>query len=405
MKQGSTNLDQEILKCYIISIQKKLMKKFFTFLALLSISSTMFAGVPQNAFAGIEVDDCSNSPSGIVIDNDIPLGTLGAFQVDVQDAGDTRCGVVTAEIADSSLITEDVIFDWFNYIEDDEGVFRLGDTTTSGPSLTGDDEVSSSGRYLGSNGNIIEWTAVSSIPTDAIVMDTVYTFGDAPCGTYPPDLSVNPLLFPKELEGPACESGVGFARHIQYLDEDVPPNVSNCVLIVRGTPAGGDLELLTIDTVEQYGISQGGAFTPAQGLVNANFDGWAASQFSLIVDELDFDDLVRPVSLTGEVDPSLPFFVHPVFGDSFGPEDVTSMMVWTMDANTQVTIPTTLGVIPSISDIPPIPSDPLVGGNIIPIDSISLVLVGAQSTTWMIPVVLSVLGIGLFVVSRKSENS
>jgi len=48
---------------------------------------------------------------------------------------------------------------------------------------------------------------------------------------------------------------------------------------------------------------------------------------------------------------------------------------------------------------------PIVGGEIIPIETTSLILAGAQSFSWMIPVVLSVLGIGLFVVSRKSENS
>jgi len=47
----------------------------------------------------------------------------------------------------------------------------------------------------------------------------------------------------------------------------------------------------------------------------------------------------------------------------------------------------------------------LVGGKIIPIESTSLILAGAQSFSWMIPVVLSVLGIGLFVVSRQSFNS
>jgi len=44
-----------------------------------------------------------------------------------------------------------------------------------------------------------------------------------------------------------------------------------------------------------------------------------------------------------------------------------------------------------------------VGGEIIPIESASLILAGAQSFSWMIPVVLSVLGIGLFAVSRKKE--
>jgi len=47
---------------------------------------------------------------------------------------------------------------------------------------------------------------------------------------------------------------------------------------------------------------------------------------------------------------------------------------------------------------------PVVGGMPIPIDSTSLILASAQSFSWMIPVALSVLGIGLFVVSRKSEN-
>jgi len=51
----------------------------------------------------------------------------------------------------------------------------------------------------------------------------------------------------------------------------------------------------------------------------------------------------------------------------------------------------------------PQPSDEVIGGEIIPIETTSLILAGSQSLSWMIPVVLSVLGIGLFVVSRKSE--
>ncbi len=47
--------------------------------------------------------------------------------------------------------------------------------------------------------------------------------------------------------------------------------------------------------------------------------------------------------------------------------------------------------------------DITVGGEFLQIDNTALLLAGAQSFSWMIPVVLSVLGIGLFVVSRKSE--
>ena len=52
------------------------------------------------------------------------------------------------------------------------------------------------------------------------------------------------------------------------------------------------------------------------------------------------------------------------------------------------------------------PNDPnvqLVGGALIPIESTSLIIAGAQTFSWMIPVLLSGIGIGLFVVSRKSE--
>ena len=45
-----------------------------------------------------------------------------------------------------------------------------------------------------------------------------------------------------------------------------------------------------------------------------------------------------------------------------------------------------------------------VAGEIIPIESTSLLLAGSQSFSWMIPVLLSGIGIGLFVF-RKSENS
>jgi len=69
---------------------------------------------------------------------------------------------------------------------------------------------------------------------------------------------------------------------------------------------------------------------------------------------------------------------------------------------------------PTSVDWTPITTDPgfnfvltghstLVGGEFLPIDSTALLLAGAQTFSWMIPVILSGIGIGLFVVSRKSE--
>ena len=42
-----------------------------------------------------------------------------------------------------------------------------------------------------------------------------------------------------------------------------------------------------------------------------------------------------------------------------------------------------------------------VGGEILPLVTTSLLLSGAQTFSWMIPVVISVLGIGLVLVRRR----
>jgi len=47
----------------------------------------------------------------------------------------------------------------------------------------------------------------------------------------------------------------------------------------------------------------------------------------------------------------------------------------------------------------------VVGGELIPIETTALLLASAQTFSWMIPVILSGIGIGLLVVSRKSKNS
>ena len=53
----------------------------------------------------------------------------------------------------------------------------------------------------------------------------------------------------------------------------------------------------------------------------------------------------------------------------------------------------------SFSNIPD--AGDVIGGEIIPIETISLLLAGAQSFSWMIPVVLAGIGIGLVIITRK----
>ena len=54
-----------------------------------------------------------------------------------------------------------------------------------------------------------------------------------------------------------------------------------------------------------------------------------------------------------------------------------------------------------IENAPILPEFFVIGGEIIPIEATSLILAGAQSFSWMIPVVLSGIGIGLFAIRRR----
>jgi len=126
------------------------------------------------------------------------------------------------------------------------------------------------------------------------------------------------------------------------------------------------------------------------------------------------------------INPSFPFGAQLLLldpdGTSFWTAQPDSGQVYRIDIATGDTIinfgrpPNFLALLPgNVGDLeifntltpppPPPPDDGVVGGELLPIDTTALLLAGAQSFYWMIPVVLSVLGIGLFVVSRKSENS
>ncbi len=54
-----------------------------------------------------------------------------------------------------------------------------------------------------------------------------------------------------------------------------------------------------------------------------------------------------------------------------------------------------------VFEYPTVPTNEIIGGEIIPIESTSLLLAGAQTFSWIIPVILSVLGIGLFVARKR----
>jgi hypothetical protein len=270
----------------------------------------------------------SSAALAVTIDNDIASGSLGHFSADVGSGGYVDDAYVTAELsASGGLTTDQVIYDYLTFIDIGSSVFELDDSNiTNSASLTGDDEVTSAGSFTGSGGNQINWTAVSWIPDGSATMATRYTFT-------------------------AASGTLGNLVLQQYLDEDVNNSTSNDVLVATGSPDARNLQLFTIDDAEVYGISHSGAFSPSQGLVNADFLGWAADEYS------DLRSAIRnqtaTVSRSGIINyDSLPAYTHPVLGQAYGPEDVTSTLAWkAVEAATKAVIITTLGGVPTASSI------------------------------------------------------
>jgi hypothetical protein len=270
-----------------------------------------------------------SSVSAAVIDNDLTSGTVGYLSVDVDTGGQTTLLNATLDGEVSGVQTDNIVFEYSSYVDVGAagGGVKLSGTA---PASVGDDAVSSSGSFTGDSGNTINWTVTSSIPNGGSLMTNVFEFT-------------------------AATGSLGAIRLFQYLDEDVF-GVSDDVFFTRGTGVSGDLELFTVDDDEKVGLSHGGAYSVAQGLINSEFAGWAANVF----------DSMRPaitgtgqaVSLTG-INAIGSSYQDPQLGLVYGPVDVVSVLAWDVDpeANT-ATIITTLGGVATIEDIEEAPIPP-----------------------------------------------
>jgi len=231
-------------------------------------------------------------------------------------------GFLTADRLISGFIEQsEIIFQYITYVDTGSGGFSLSGFTLVPNVLSGDDEVTSSGSFTGSNGNIIDWTAVSSIAPGSPIMVNVITF-TAQTGT------------------------LGNLQVFQYLDEDVE-GFSDDVFFTRGSAVANDLELFTFDNFEVYGVSHSGALTGGQGLVNSGFDGWAADEFNLMNGRIIAG--AQTVSPTGVIEAALAAVPinHPQVGAGFGPIDVVSTLAWTaVPSATTAQVLTTLGGVP-----------------------------------------------------------
>jgi len=195
------------------------------------------------AVAAIALSLVSFNVGAVVINNGLATSQQGYWSVDVLDGGETRVANLTGTGTPSGTIfqNEEIIFDYFSYVDAGLGGVSLSATTiVSGAAITNPGEVTSSGNFLGSAGNIIDWVMVSTITAGSSIMTNALTL-TARTGT------------------------LGTLDFYQYLDEDVLGS-SNDFFFTRGN-SGSNLELFTIDNAEAIGVSHSGAQSGGQGLV------------------------------------------------------------------------------------------------------------------------------------------
>jgi len=124
-------------------------------------------------------------------------------------------------------------------------------------------------------------------------------------------------------------------------------------------------------------------------------------------------EIITVSSSSGELDSKTHFFINGnefVFVQSKGGDELHTSCSATQllgvvgtepNSGDTITVLSQIGGSGNDCDAPPPPPD-IVGGHGGPIDKTALMVTGAQlSASWMIPVLISAIGIGVFVVTRK----
>jgi hypothetical protein len=270
----------------------------------------------------------STHARAIEIDNGIEQGTVGSWTVDVQSGGEILVGreigmgaVLTAlPLQSTEPVTENVVYLYLSFVDTGNGqVSELSSDSPPTRDPSDPNSVTSSGTFMGASGNTIDWTVTSSIASGSPAM-------------------VNTIRFTAE------QGTLGRLRFWQYLDEDVG-GTDDDIFFVRGSLASGDLQLLTVNQAGVYGVGQSGGFSPAFGLVNGQFAGWAADTYDILAQSIMMGQ--QQVSLDGVIQ-DLQAIQDPHVGAAYGPADIVSVLAWDVDSSaTTATIVTTLGGVPS----------------------------------------------------------
>jgi len=201
------------------------------------------------------------------------------------------------------------------------GNWTGGSWTDSDPS---DGSISSQGTLGG-----INWSVTHSLPTGGNILTSAWTLSAA--GDLPS------------------------LRFFQYLDEDVQDYWDD-ILLVRGSIAGGDLELVTVDPPTRAGISQAG---------DNQATGWAADVYPELLAAVE--TVGYNAAATGTIDTGdLPYHIDPYFGPAYGPADVTTAIEWEYQGGAErLTFEAYLGGIPEVDIIPEPATMALLGGGLL----------------------------------------
>ncbi|MFO0904160.1 MAG: dockerin type I domain-containing protein [Pirellulales bacterium] len=252
--------------------------------------------------------------NGTLIDNDVPVNTVGHFEVQPGAGGDIINSGVTMQGTTQLLVNQNYIFAFRNYIDvgSNGGAVNLGATTiTQAPTLVSPDLVISRGTFAGANGTV-NWEVETRLDNGvAIVYNTLRL---------------------------SSTNALGNVRYISYLDEDVL-GISDDLLYTTGTPGQADFRAFTLDNAERVGFAHGGFYVPSAQLVNATYDGWAADAFP------DLNTAITGAgatfSVAGNIDTTdLTPFTDAQLGQAYGLADITTAFAWSADPTSNSSVMT-----------------------------------------------------------------
>lgn len=232
------------------------------------------------------------SAQAIVIDNGIPIGTVGHWSVDVQSGGATQNVVTTTLNASGAVVTESIVSDFrvFVALSPNSPGFALQGSPPE--EITQTNSVHSSGTIAGNNG-LIRWEANSGIFTPDQNISTNYVF---------------------DSDGP-----IGSLRVYGYLDADIQGSDDDVFHF------SNEVNISTVDNIEGFGIRLHGVGASGDGEGLTGLVGFAADRFNRIQERITGPG--QPVSTT-DATVNLPNIQHHLLDSAYGPADIVSVIAF-----------------------------------------------------------------------------